>query len=858
MKSKSNILCFLFLLCYFQATGQKTDSVTGKLSGYVQALENFARYIPQEKVYLHFDNTSYYQGDNIWFACYVLTTGMQPTSLSQPLYVELLNPGGEIIDKRVLKLENGQCHGEFTLNRLPFYSGFYEVRAYTKYMLNFGEDAIFSRLLPVFNKPGKEGDFEEKEMQKYGLGKYPVVRKKPKKEKKVNLKFFPEGGNLIQGIKSQVAFEATDAYGNPLSVTGIIRNESEEELAHFSTEHEGRGLFSYTPVEGKQKAIINYNDKKYTFEMPPALSEGVVLTVDNLSKTDSIGLTIQKSPNISAERLGLVLLSRGEIQNFCLIKPVDNKAIRFKVDKSVLPSGVTWIVLFNRNGEILCDRLVFTNKDTLLNIKAATDKKQYDPYEQVNMTFSITDNDEKPICTPFSLSVRDGKDEVSYNRNILTDLLLMSEIKGYVNNPAYYFEADDEAHRAALDLLLRVQGWRRYSWEERIGTKPFEIKYVPEQNGIVTEGEVVSFVRKKPKPGVKVSSFLLKRGENEEAANFMDVFETDSLGKFAFVANVEGKWNMILSVAEKGKKKDYRIILNRLFSPEPVQYKYTDLQINTAGTSAEDTTELIEPESKKQENIQAIFKAYEDSLQKAGIHERVYHLDEVTIKAKKRTREKDIFESRTKSVAYYDVRSEWEDIKDEGKYIGNDIHELMMNMNKNFSRAYSLGEEFLLYKGKTALFVINYEPTMATQMDMTKYKLIRLEAIKSIYISEDLSTMLRYADPRISPLEIDKLYSGVILIETYPEGQIPSEAGKGVRKTWLEGYSQVKEFYNPDYSKLPQEPDYRRTLYWNPSVLPDANGKANIQFYNNSRCRKFRMNAETITPQGGIGTYQNY
>ena len=80
--------------------------------------------------------------------------------LSKTLFVELLNPGGEIMDKRKLKIENGQCHGEFTLNHLPFYSGFYEVRAYTKYMLNFGEDIIFSRLQPVFNKPKVEGNFE--------------------------------------------------------------------------------------------------------------------------------------------------------------------------------------------------------------------------------------------------------------------------------------------------------------------------------------------------------------------------------------------------------------------------------------------------------------------------------------------------------------------------------------------------------------------------------------------------------------------------------------------------------------------------------------------------------------------------
>ena len=57
--------------------------------------------LPQEKVYLHFDNTSYYHGDKIWFKAYVVlapTHGMTP--LSQTLHVELLNSGGKVIEKK--------------------------------------------------------------------------------------------------------------------------------------------------------------------------------------------------------------------------------------------------------------------------------------------------------------------------------------------------------------------------------------------------------------------------------------------------------------------------------------------------------------------------------------------------------------------------------------------------------------------------------------------------------------------------------------------------------------------------------------------------------------------------------------
>jgi len=144
---------------------------------------------------------------------------------------------------------------------------------------------------------------------------------------------------------------------------------------------------------------------------------------------------------------------------------------------------------------------------------------------------------------------------------------------------------------------------------------------------------------------------------------------------------------------------------------------------------------------------------------------------------------------------------------------------------------------------------------MDTKEDSSKYKLVRLEAIKSIYINEEIGVKMQYADPKISILEIDKIYSCVVFIETYPEDQISAKAGKGVRKTWLDGYSEAREFYQPDYSVLPKDEDYRRTLYWNPEVVPDEEGNAVVRFYNNSRCRRMKVNAETISADGIIGSY---
>lgn len=461
---------------------------------------------------------------------------------------------------------------------------------------------------------------------------------------------------------------------------------------------------------------------------------------------------------------------------------------------------------------------------------------------------------------PLSVSVRDGWQEVENRHSLLTDLLLMSDIKGYVHRPVWYFESGDLAHRRALDELLMVQGWRRYDWESMAGVRPFDLKYLPEQ-GIELHGTVVSMVRSKPRAGVEVSSFLSSPGEDPEAGRqqSFDLFTTDSLGRFSFVSQIEGKWNLILAVTEKGKKKDHRIVLDRVFAPAPRMYPLAEMQVRVpgeeqkVGPSADEPADTVQVE----EDYNLFLQAYEDSLRRLGIDEKIHHLDEVEVKARKRDKASDVYQARTKSIAYYDVASEMDDIQDRNGFVGDDIHELMINMNPAFSRVHSpSGEEYLFYKGRFALFVINYERTRHEEMDFNKYRYLTLESIKSIYVSEDVMTMCRYADPRFTPMNIDKLYGCVVLIETKPEGEIPAKGAKGVRKTWLEGYSKVKEFYSPDYRVLPREEDYRRTLYWQPELMTDEQGRATVRFFNNSRCRYPRVTVNVLDSDGRIGSLE--
>lgn len=861
---KTLFLILLFLFFCGNSSQAQNDSVVNKLVNYVRNVNDFNKYIPQEKVYLHFDNNSYYKGDNIWFKCYVVTSTLHAaTTLSKTLYVDLLNPGGEVIEKKVLEIKDGQCSGDFLLNRTIFYSGFYEIRAYTKYMLNFGEEAIFSRVFPVFDAPEEEGDYSEKKMEKY-TNKYPMKRKKPQKDKKVNVKFFPEGGNLVENVESRIAFQSTDEYGEPIMVTGAVINDKNEEVSSFASVHEGRGYFSYTPISGKesQKVIIRYNGKEHKMDLPKSMPQGYVMKVDNLSQPDVIDIFIHKNDMTSPDILGVVVMCRGNVNKLSIVDFQKQNSFSLNIPKKELPTGINQVILFNESGEILCDRLVFVGQDNYLNIAGSQNKDVYNPYEQVNMEFLITDKNNNPVSTSFSLSVKDAaSSDVSYSDNIQANMLLSSEIKGYIHNPSYYFESDDTEHRQALDLLLMVQGWRRYVWKQMAGLESFNLKYIPEE-GVEIRGQILSPVRKKIKPNLDITLALTKIGEDENRQSEYLIGKADSLGQFRLISGLYGKWDMVIGVSEKGKKKKENIVLDRLFRPNSKTYTYPELKISIIDKQDKDVSL-----SDRDNNANTLMPYLEDSLE-LRMDQKVHQLKDVTVTAEARNH------YRAGSVAYYDVSSELNDIIDDGGFVGEDIYEFLLKTNPHIFREIRGGEFIYTYKGKNLLIVkdrYQYSRNEQTNsvganrsFDVTDFelfsgfdiaKITRLNAVKSMYISEDynlMATILRNNDIH----EIQRNYGGILFLETYLDSKIPNGA-KGVRKLKLEGYSLQKEFYSPDYSILPKEADYRRTLYWNPNVKTDEQGKAKVQFYNNSTCRSMIISAETITSEGVPGVYKS-
>ena len=460
-----------------------------------QALERSSLSQLQEKVYIHTDNPCYFIGDTLWYKAYVVRAdSLMPTPLSKILHVELLSPDGIVVERqRIVVARSGFSCGQFVLDHLP-YAGYYELRAYTRWMLNFGAkpmkftswdswafynrqmardyytqyDGLFSRVMPIYNKPETQGDFSYK-----GMTQRPYARLPKEPKERLRIKFFPEGGNLVEGRPTVVAFEAVDEHGEAQDVSGVVNNDAQGRPVSLKAEYMGRGAFAFTPGQRRGEAVVEWRGKTYRFDLPKASKQGVTLRLEE-------GGRLHLAGNVAVP-LGVSVLSGGALRHFQTVDLDASGQADLTLPLDKVPTGVADVTVFTEQGNILADRLCFVNhhdhdQDTLTLAQPL--KLTYEPYEPIHLALQLP---KAAAGSRFSIAVRDSRTEEHsfYNGNVMTELLLSSEIRGFVANPAHYFEKDDAQHRRHLDLLMMVQGWRRYPWRQHASGN-VALRYAPE------------------------------------------------------------------------------------------------------------------------------------------------------------------------------------------------------------------------------------------------------------------------------------------------------------------------------------------------------------------------------------------
>lgn len=545
MRIRSIIItfCLLSSIAVQIHSQQVADSI---FATYFARSQAYADAYPREKAYLHLDNTSYYIGDTIWYKAYVVTAEQnQPSPISTPLYVELLDQLGNTSERQIIQLRDGEGEGQFILTKALF-SGFYEIRAYTKWMLAFSEKQYFSRTIPVYRKRRSEVD-ENRSIITYRMDE--SMKQRPRsKEKDFMIRFFPEGGQLVEGVPSVVAFEATSKEEGTVGISGTVYGPDDVELAQFTTLHDGMGCFTYTPTDKQAKAVVTYQDKKYSFQLPKALPQGYVLNVT--SKEKALVIKVLRNSTSLKDTLALFISHQGRPLMYQTLDFKDQTVYHLPLSTQGLPGGVIQLSLMNSNGATLCERFCYVMPSPSLQLTATSTNALYYPFEPIEYHISMKNHTGQPIQGHFSVAVRDAlkSDFQRFDQTIYTDLLLTSDLKGYIHQPGYYFANNSPRRRVALDILLMIHGWRKYDISQAISATPETPIYLPETR-LTLHGQVTSFLRNKEQKEISVS--VIARRDTISAAG---TTVTDSLGFFQIPMDAfNGSMSAAIQTRRKGK-----------------------------------------------------------------------------------------------------------------------------------------------------------------------------------------------------------------------------------------------------------------------------------------------------------------
>lgn len=906
------LLISALLLCYV-ASAQTTK----ELKDYAVNIIQFNKAYPQEKVYLHMDNRSYFIGDTIWFKAYVMdATTLHPTQTSGVLYVELLNEMGVEVEHLKMRLENGMCHGGFALKD-EYRTGYYEIRAYTRYMLNWGNDLsvislagtlsptitggnwrnprpksqydyiansinlkalsieeivrmrsqvapdpnlyIFTRVFPVYARPEILGEYKkEMEFYPYHTGLVlPLETNYELRPDNLELSFFPEGGALVDGVTSIVAFEATDQWGRKCEVEGYITEEKGKDIiSNFKTTSRGRGVFPFCPTKGKKyQAHVTYRGKEYDFELPETDPTGCVLRVHPPMVGGDMTFLILCPPDMQSRPLAWTLQCRGALIDYDTLS--SRASTTSIIPKERMKAGVNQLTVFDEAGNVLADRLFFVcppRETVTLTTCELPDSLQ--PYEALNLDLRLQNKSGWPMQGHFSLSVTDA-DELehdTYNTgDIRSELLLTSDIKGFVEDvDSYFHHTSDDAMVADIDMLMRVQGWRlhkrfwewrRYNWHVMSGAEPFDYKYTPEK-GLGIDGYIISEdidLRK----GLASSPYLYDRipnlkvwaslnvdgiainetGYADSTASYSIPFEPIFYGEVPMSILLEDTLSQVSHKRKKNRLINSQIVINRAFSPKPLSYSYYQHK---------------RPSEDK----------WFDILVNDDDYSAERELQEVNIK-KRRKRSWNIYIDRPELII--DYFKEWNFIIDRGTPWCNGQHVV----SSDYSEDYRMNFPALTYSlehlrvNEWGGFVNDDSISIKARNSYVMPKTIKV-------YSNILGREHKKKNDQSSSSE---LY--YIIVERVKKSESPVYppflSKHGVRDTFYEGYSHSVEYYARDYSDcaLPDTADYRRTLHWEPDVWTDNLGRASVSFYNNKRTKKLHVRAEGFTSNGEFIVYDS-
>lgn len=751
-----------------------------------------------EKTYLHTDRSYYQMGESLWYKAYnVYAYNHVLFDKSSILYVELINSDSKIVARHKTQLKAGLGHGDFILaDSTGVTPGTYQLRGYTNWNRNFGDDFIFKKKIEILDVFNREGDVNE-----ISKTKSKNIERLKTADANIDVQFFPEGGSLIENVISVIAFKAVDAHGHPITIEGKVFNSAGALINLFKSEHDGMGKFQFKPEPGEtySASVNTVNGVSLTVDLPKTRAKGYVLQVKTYKDRDLV--IIKTNTQTLKEPLTIIGSTRG-ITYFETSVSLTKNTLSFELPKSNFPDGICQITLYDGDLRPQSERLWYI-ENTTTNVQVTTDKTIYKSKEQVSLHISSKSTLNEVLPASYSLSCTDmnSVDDIKdYGMSISSYFLMESDIKGKVFHPGYYFDRSNSRRLYALDLLLLTQGWRDFLWKKLPVIKD-SLTYKAEK-GFTISGHVKQLFGKKPKVNSSVTLALLGK---LEANVFTSV--TDSLGSFKFKDLMfTGPTNMLLNNRTETGKNSGMFLLDSLELP-PISARFK-------------ASILLEPQQKKiQEQI------YKKHIAFGVAPENV--LDEVEIIVKKKNDVTSLYGPADNTY-----------VIDENSQYFNNIYLLIQYAIPGVS---ALGNQvgFNRYNGRPAYILVDGVPW--EQGDLANFQ------------TDDIAKIEGFRGPSAALFGVNG-GNGVIVLYTKTGDISPSTKKKfhSIKKE-IEGFYNARVFYVPnekDTFETDKSADIRNTLYWNPYVHPDETGNVKVSYPNSAVETQVKVTLEGLTVTG--------
>lgn len=793
--------------------------------------------IPSEKVYLHLDRPYYSAGDDIWIKAYLVDAMTNILSdNSNNLNVELISPDSKIIKRLTLRMDEGLGSGDFHLGD-SIASGNYQVRAYTNWMRNFGEIFFFKKEIVIENQIGIMASDQSK--QEEG-------------EKNIDVQFFSESGPLIENVYTLLGFKAVNSTGYGCNIKGHVFSSLGDTVESFASTHLGMGNFFFLPKKGLKYFAKGYSGNGISFrtDLPTALETGYSLKVSDINK-DYFRVTIKTNQ----ETLGQVHLNEMVINgtshnSLCVTVKVNARGIDNPVilPKKEFPEGVALLTLMDTTGKKYCERAFYIHSRENYHISIIPDNEVYTPRQKVILQISVKDSSNNPVSANLSVSVVDGNQvkNIEKEQDIRSYLLLESEIRGYIEQPNYYFDTTVPDRYQALDNLLLTQGWRNFVWNYLSDTS---IKFdYPIEKGLTISGRLRRIWGNKPIANANISMSLL--GSNEPSYKST---QTDGTGKYYFEGlKFTGPQDIVINATDKNNVGQGLLLLdsiNRDRDPAPVTYKLMRKPENKASE--------IPGFNEISQNME-ITDYNEEALRKYNILKK-YHitdtiaLNEVEVNARRPEKENADGHFRLYGVPNFSLK-----VTDKMNS-SPDVFQLLQTRVAGFAvfgdRA--TGYRFI-FRGQASGQTLSLDGKAAntTGAGMPLFLLDNKEV--------DYATILALPVIAVDKIEVIKdggklsLYGfrgsfGAISVLTKRGSNGPIPPVLNLINHRVYGYYQARTFYAPKY-KIPkpenEKPDLRTTIHWVPDIVTATNGNATISFFNSDNKGIIKVDVEGIAEPG--------